>query len=55
MLLLGRLGPSKPEVFDLEDPSSDFPLVVPAKSVLVASEVDDGRLVASSSRLTMSY
>ena len=45
MLLLGRLGPSKHEVSDLEDPSSDFPLMVPAESLLVASGADDGRLV----------
>ena len=44
MLLLGRLGPSKHEVFDLEDPSSDFPIMVPAESLLVASGVDDGHL-----------
>ena len=44
MLLLGRLGPSKHEVFDMEDPSSDFPLVVPTESLLVASGADDGRL-----------
>ena len=44
MLLLSRLGPSKHEVFDLEDPSSDFPLVVPTESLLVASEVADSPL-----------
>ena len=44
MLLLGRLGPSKYEVSDLEDPSSDFPLMVPAESLLVLSRVDDDRL-----------
>ena len=44
MLLLGQLGPSKHEVSDLEDPSSDFPLMVPAESLLVASGADDGRL-----------
>ena len=45
MLLLGRLGPLKHEVPDLEDSSSDFPLMVPAESLLVASGADDGRLV----------
>ena len=44
VLLLGRLGPLKHKVSDLEDPSSDFPLVVPAESVLVVSGVDDGCL-----------
>ena len=44
MLLLGQLGPSKHKVSDLEDPFSDFPLMVPAESLLVASRVDDGRL-----------
>ena len=45
MLLLGRLGPSKHEVSDLEDPSSDFPLMVPIESLLVVSKEDDGCLV----------
>ena len=45
MLLLGQLGPSKHEVSDLEDPSSNFPLMVPMESLLVASEMDDGRLM----------
>ena len=54
VLLLGRLGPSKHKVYNLEDPSSDFPLMVPAKSLLVASRVDNGSLIASSSRSTMS-
>ena len=45
MLFLGRLGPSKHKVSDLEDPSSDFPLVVPAESLLVASRANDGRLM----------
>ena len=44
MLLLGRLGPSKHEFSDLEDPSSDFPLMVPAESLLVASGANDGCL-----------
>ena len=44
MLLLGRLGPLKHEVSNLKDPSSDFPLVVPAESLLVVSGADDGRL-----------
>ena len=44
MLLLGRLGPSKHEVSDLEDPSSDFPLMVPVESLLIASGADDDRL-----------
>ena len=44
MLLLGRLGLSKHEVSNLEDPSSNFPLLVPTESLLVASGVDDGRL-----------
>ena len=45
VLLLGRLGPSKHEVSDLEDPSFDFPLMVPTESLLVASGVDDGHIV----------
>ena len=45
MFLLGRLGPSKHEVSDLEDPFSDFPLVVPTESLLVASRADDGHLM----------
>ena len=45
MLLLGRLGPSKHEVSDLEDPTFDFPLVVSTESLLVASRAGDGRLV----------
>ena len=45
MFLLGRLGPSEHKITDLEDPSSDFPLMVPAESLLVASGADDGRLV----------
>ena len=45
MLLLGQLGPSKHEVSDLEDPSSDFPLVVPTESLLVVSRADDGHLM----------
>ena len=44
VFLLGRLGPSKHEVSDLEDPSSDFPLMVPMESLLVASRADGGRL-----------
>jgi len=44
VLFLGRLGPSKHKVSDLEDPSSDFPLVVPMESLLVASGADDGHL-----------
>ena len=44
VLLLGRLGPSKHEVSDLKDPSSDFPLVVPMESLLVASGTDDSHL-----------
>ena len=44
MLLLGRLGPSEHEVSDLEDSSSDFPLMVPTESLLVASGADDGHL-----------
>ena len=45
VLLLGRLGPLKHEVSDLEDPSPDLPFVVPTESLLVAREVDDGRLI----------
>ena len=45
VFLLGRLGPSKHEVSDLEDTSSDFPLMVPVESLLVTSGADDGRLV----------
>ena len=44
MFLLGRLGPLKHEVSNLEDASSDFPLMVPAESLLVPSGVDDGHL-----------
>ena len=44
MFLLGRLGPSKHEVSDLEDHSSDFHLMVPTESLLVASRADDGHL-----------
>ena len=46
MLLLGQLGPSKHEVSDLEDPSSDFPLIVPVEGLLVASGADDDRLTS---------
>ena len=46
MLLLGRLGPSKHEVSDHKDPSLDFPLMVPAESLLVMSGVDDGHLMS---------
>ena len=46
MLILGRLGPSKHKVSDLEDASSDFPLMVPMESLLVASEADDDHLVS---------
>ena len=45
MFLLGRLGPSKHEVSDLEDSPSDFSFVVPVESLLVASGADDGRLM----------
>ena len=45
MFLLGRLGPSKHGITDVEDPSSNFPLVVPTERLLVASGADDGRLV----------
>ena len=38
------MGSSEYEVSDLEDPPSDFPFMVPAKSLLVASGADDGRL-----------
>ena len=41
MLLLGQLGRSKHEVSDLEDPSSNFSLMVPMESLLVASGADD--------------
>ena len=44
MLLLGRLGPSKHEVSDLEDSLSNFSFMVPMESLLVASGVDDGHL-----------
>ena len=47
MFLLGRLGPSKHEVSDLEDSPSDFSFMVPTESLLVASGVDDGRLAGS--------
>ena len=45
MLLLGRLGPSKHKVSDLEDSPSDFPLMVPTESLLVVSGVDDSCLI----------
>ena len=45
MFLLVRLGPLKHEVSELEGPSSNFPLMVPAESLLVLSGADDGRLV----------
>ena len=44
MFLLGRLGPSKHEVSDLEDSPSDFSFMVPVESLLLASEADDSRL-----------
>ena len=44
VLLLCRLGPSKYEVSDLEGPSSDFPLMVPMESLLVASRANNGCL-----------
>ena len=44
MFLPGGLGSPEYEVSDLEDPSSDFPLVVPTESLLVASEVADSPL-----------
>ena len=40
------IGSSKHEVSDFEDPSSDFPFMVPAESLQVASGVDDGCLVS---------
>ena len=40
------MGPLKHEVSDLEDPSSDFPLMVPTKSLLVASGADNCRLMS---------
>ena len=46
MFLLGRLGPSKHEVSDLEDPPSDFSFMVPAESLLITSEADDGHLMS---------
>ena len=39
------IGLSKHKVSDLEDPSSDFPLMIPTESLLVASRADDGRLM----------
>ena len=45
VLVLRRLGPPEYEVTDLEYPSSDLPFIVPAKSLLVASGVDDGHLM----------
>ena len=46
VLLLGRLGPSKHEVSNLEDPLSDFSFMVPAESLLVASRADDSHLAS---------
>jgi len=40
------LGSSEYEVSDLEDPPSNFPFMVPAESLLVASEADDGHLAS---------
>ena len=39
------MGPPEYEITDFEDPPTNLPFVVPAESLLVASEVDDGRLV----------
>ena len=46
MFLLGRLGPSKHEVSDLEDSPSDFSFMVPTESLLVMSGMDDSRLTS---------
>ena len=45
VLLLGRLGPSKHGITDVEDPSSNFPLMVPTESLLVPSGADDGHFM----------
>ena len=38
------MGPLEYEITDFEDPPPDLPFMVPAESLLVASEVDDGLL-----------
>ena len=45
MFFLRRLGPPEYEITDFEYPTSNLPFVVPAKSLLVASRADDGRLM----------
>ena len=45
MFFLRRLGPPEYEIADFEYPPSDLPFVVPVEGLLVASGVDDGRLV----------
>ena len=39
------MGPLEYEITDFEDPPPDLPFMVPAESLLVASGVDDSRLV----------
>ena len=46
MFLLGRLGPSEYKIIDLEDPPPDFSFMVPAESLLITSEADDGHLMS---------
>ena len=46
MLVLGRLGPPKYEITDLEGPPHDFSFVVPVESLLVTSGADHGRLTS---------
>ena len=46
MFVLGGLGPPEYEITVLEDPSPDLSFMVPAKSLLVMSGVDDGHLTS---------
>ena len=44
VFFLCRLGPPEYEIVDFEDRPPDLPFVVPAESLLVASEANDDRL-----------
>ena len=46
MFLLGRLGSPEYEITDLKDPPPDFSFMIPSKSLLVASRVNDGCLMS---------
>ena len=46
MFVLGGLGPLEYEITDLEDHPPVFSFMVPTKSLLVTSGVDDGRLMS---------